>query len=76
MSWYLFKDAPAVQQRGKKIDGFSCNQFTNIVVPKPKVNLSWGMNEPADSRPTSNYSSLNKQNSPNDTLPASFQPTP
>jgi len=41
MSWYLFKDAPAVKLRGIKVDGFQ-----QYPLHRPTLNLSWGMNEP------------------------------
>ena len=72
MSWYLFKDAPAHQSRGKKVDGFSCKHHNNTDIPKPKINLSWGMNEAFDSRPQSNSSSLNPNNHLIDTVPATL----
>lgn len=40
MSWYLFKDAPTVKQRGIKVDGFG-----QLPPHRQKINLSWGMNE-------------------------------
>jgi len=36
MSWYLFQDAAAYQNRGKKVDGFNCNPFVIQMFPKEK----------------------------------------
>jgi hypothetical protein len=48
MSWYLFRDAPAVRTRGIKVDGFQ-----QWPLHRPKINLSWGMNEgPSVTPPT------------------------
>ena len=41
-------------------------------MPKNKINLSWGMNEPIESRPSSNYSHAQHHNIPTDTVPATF----
>jgi hypothetical protein len=49
MSWYLFKDAPAIKPRGIKVDGFQ-----QYMLLRPKINLSWGMNEKPSSESLAN----------------------
>ena len=72
MSWYLFKDAAAYQNRGKKVEGFNCNYAINSDMPRPKINLSWGMNEAFDGRPQSNSTNSNQHNLIPDTVPATM----
>ena len=38
MSWYLFKDSPARELRGKKVDGYQSNlYFINKICNKQKL---------------------------------------
>ena len=46
MSWYLFKDSPARQFRGKKVDGYQSNIISYIEdMQKTKVILDWGLGQ-------------------------------